>query len=102
MIYIKQKEYSKNKIIHLSIAMFSLNLLTNGNYLLDNIVVFNLKVIIKIITILLLLYLIISLIKPLVKKVENGLNKETIMKIAEYIFIVIFFLFMIYDISKIL
>lgn len=98
----KSKLNNKDKIFYLMIAMFSLNSLTNNEYFLASIVGFNFKIIIKVITLLLLIYLVISLISPLVKKIKDGLNKETVIRLSEYIFVVIFLLFMIYDINKIL
>jgi len=92
---------NKDKVLYLAIAMFCLNLLTNNEYFLSNVVGFNFKIIIKCFTIILMIYLLKALIIPLVKEVKRGLRKETVLKIAEYIFIVVFFLFMIYDMKTI-
>lgn len=98
----KRKVSLNDRMFFLSIVFISLNTLASGNYLPDNIVIFNVRIIIKIITILLLLYLIITLINPLIKEIKNGVIKNITIKIAEYILIVSFFLFMIYDILKII
>ena len=92
----------KDRIFYLIIMMFILNTWTNNELFLANTAGFVFNVIIKTITLLLLVYLIISLFNPLVKKIKKGRKKKVIIELLEYIFIISFFLFLIYDINKIL